>query len=176
VAEEKENKAIANRRAKSMQKKLRNRYQKLVNEKCKEEADLHFTLSPMADIEAPDGFRAVSMSQALVTFTKPLLDDAADCDSKGLSEIFGISILIWNHEILEREGSNGAGEIKKKIMAAMKGILGLRMAESEELLQKMLDRKRDLFPENIQPRLSPIMFMRKELSHLSFSRSLPAMS
>ena len=160
MAEKKENRAIENRRTKSKQERQRKRRLKLV----KEEADLHTPPPHMADIEAPDGFRAVSMSQALVTFTKPLLDDAADCDSKGLSEIFGISILIWNHEILEREGSNGAGEIKKKIMAAMKGILGLRMAESEELLQKMLDRKRDLFPENIQPRLSPIMFMRKDLS------------
>jgi hypothetical protein len=161
VAEKKENRAIENRRTKSKQERQRKRRLKLV----KEEADLHFTPPPhMADIEAPDGFRAVSMSQALVTFTKPLMDDAADCDSKGLSEIFGISILIWNHEILEREGSNEAGKIKKKIMAAMKGILGLRTAESEELFQKMLDRKRDLFPENIQPRLSPIMFMRKDLS------------
>jgi len=130
----------------------------------------------MADIEAPDGFRAVSVSQALMTFAKPLMDVAGDCDIKRLNEIFGISIFFWNYEILKREGSKQAGEIKKKIMAAMRGILGLRVAESEELLHKMLERKRHLFPEDIQPKHSPVMFMREELSHLSFSRSLPAMS
>jgi hypothetical protein len=177
VAEKKENKANENRRPKSMQEKQRDRHLKLVKGKCKEKADLHVTLPPpMADIEAPDGFCAVSMSQALMTFVKPLVEDAGDYDIKGLNEIFEISIFFWNYEILEREGSKQAEEIKKKIMSAMRGILGLRVAESEELLQKMLERKRHLFPENIQPKHSPVMFMRKELSHLSFSRSLPAMS
>jgi hypothetical protein len=166
VAKKKDNKATEKRRAKSKQEKQRKRHLKLIKEKRKEEADLHFTPPPhMADIEAPDGFRAVSMSQALVAFAKPLMKDVGG-GVKELNEIFGISNLIWNYEILDREESNEAGDIKKKIMAAMRGILGLRVAESEELLEKMLDRKRNLFPEDIQPRPSPIMFMRKELSHL----------
>jgi hypothetical protein len=163
VAEKKENKAIENGMAKSKQEKQKNWYQELVKGKCEEKADLHLTPpQPMADIEAPDGFRAVSMSQALMTFAKPLMDIAGDCNIEGLNEIFQISIFFWNYEILEREGSNQAGEIKKKIMAAMKGILGLRVAESEELLQKMLDRKRNLFPEDIQPKHSPVVFVTKE--------------
>jgi hypothetical protein len=169
VAEKKENRATENGRAKSRQERQMDRHLKLVKEKCKEEADLHFTPPQLiADIEVPDGFRGVSISQALMMFAKPLMDNAGDCDFERFNEIFIISILIWNYEILEREGLNRAGEIKKKIIAAMGGILGLRVAESEELLQKMLDRKRNLFPEDIQPD-HPIMFMRKELSHLIVS-------
>jgi hypothetical protein len=165
VAEKKENTAAKNRRAKSTQERQRDRHLKLVKEKCKEETDLHFTPPrPIADIEVPDGFRGVSISQALMMFAKPLMDNAGDCDFKGFSEIFVISILIWNYEILERVGLNRVREIKKKIITAMKGILGLKVAESEELLQKMLDRKGNLFPADIQPD-HPIMFMRKELSH-----------
>lgn len=167
MAKKKDSKTIEKRRAKSKQEKQKKRHLKLVKGKRKEEAGIHFTPPPpMADIEAPDGFRAVSMTQALMEFTKPLMDDAGADDIKRFQEIFGVSNLIWNYEILEREGSTDAGETKKQIMASMKGILGLRAADSKELLQKMLDRKRNLFPEAVQPRPSPIMFMRKELSHL----------
>jgi hypothetical protein len=168
VAKKKNNKAIEKRRAKSKQEKQKKRHLKLVKEKHKEEADVYFPQTePMADIKVPDGFRAVSMSQALMEFGKPLMKDA-DQDIKNLNEILNITGAIWNYVIsLEKELVAGEREdLRKSIISNMKSAFKIDDNEAGELFQEMIERRRHLFPEAMQPKGSRMMFMRKELSHL----------
>jgi hypothetical protein len=166
MAKKKDKKAIEKRRAKSKQEKQKKRRLKLVEERRKEESEIPFIpFPPMADINAPEGFRAVSISQALVEFGKPLMEDAGD-DPDALNEVFGISNAVWNYDILEREDPGEAEEIKSKIVRTIEGIMGIGATEAEELFQKMIERKRHLFPDDFQPEIPTMMFMRKELSHI----------
>jgi hypothetical protein len=168
VAKKKDKKPIEKRRAKSKQEKQKKRHLKVVNQRGRQESDIPFLPSAtIADIQAPEGFRAVSMSQALVEFGKPLMDDAVD-DVKALNEVFGIASAIWNYDIISVEDSavGKLDELESGIISSMKVIFGIDDDEAVELFQKMIERKRHLFPEDVQPEYRLMTFMRKDLSHL----------
>jgi len=169
VAKKKDTKSIQRRRAKSKQETQKKRHLKLVKEKLKKEAGFHFhPTPPVADMEAPSGFRAVSMAQALIEYYKPLEQDAGD-DLKSRNEVLGISSAIWNYEISQTEGAaeKELEELRKTIITNIKAVFSMKDGEANELLRDMIQRKRHLFPEDIQPKhFRTMMFMRKELSHL----------
>lgn len=119
-----------------------------------------------ADIQAPDGFRPVSFSQALMEFGKPLINDA-EGSPKALNEVLEVVNGIWSYEIMLTDEATGKlEEMKDAMIHRMKTLLKIQNDEAERLLQEMIDRKRHLFPEAIQPEIPTVMFMRKGLSHL----------
>jgi hypothetical protein len=169
MGKKKDKKSVEKRKAKSKQDKQKKRQLKVVNQKRTQVTDVPFFPSqPMADVAAPEGFRAVSISQALVEFGKPLMGDDVGNDHKTLNEALGISNAIWNYDIISGEEATAEKqeEIKSGIIGSLKVTFGMDDDEADELFQKMIERKHHLFPEDVQPSFPMTMFIRKELSHL----------
>ena len=168
MAKKKDKKATEKRRAKSKQEKEKKRHLKLVKEKQKSlpSPPSLMTRPSFADMEAPDGFRTVSVSQALMEFGKPLMGEAEE-SPKALNEVFEVVNGIWNYEImLKDKATHKLEEMKETMIGRMKTLLKIQNDEAEQLLQEMIDRKQHLFPDEIQPEIPTVMFMRKGLSHL----------
>jgi hypothetical protein len=167
MSKKKDKKATEKKRAKAKHEKQKKRHLKLAKEKLKTESPLSFIQRPsFADMDPPDGFRAVSVSQALVEFGKPLMKDAGE-SPKALNEVFGIVNAIWNYEIMLKERPSEKLEGQKDgILNRMQALLGMRDDEANELFREMIERKQSLFPEEIQPEDPTVLFIKKELSHL----------
>ena len=52
---------------------------------------------------APEGFRSISMSQAIMEYAKPLLEFAKD-EENAFNNTLQIGMLIWNYAISVEEG------------------------------------------------------------------------
>jgi len=168
MAKKKDKKATEKRRAKSRQEKEQKRHLKSVKQRHKAVPSLPVMMpSPsFADMKAPAGFRTVSVSQALMEFGRPLVDDATG-STEVQNEIFGLVNGIWNYEIMLQDvGAESLEQTKDGLIRTMNALLKIQNDEAEGLFQKMIERKQHLFPDDIQPELPTVMFMRKELSHL----------
>jgi hypothetical protein len=128
--------------------------------------DLEFMDAPsFGDIQAPDGFRVVSYSQAMMEYASPVLEASESQDMKELNDRMQIAMLCWNHSIagdLMPGPRTPEAEIIRKIGKALK----LSKQEASEFFAKMIERKSYLFPEELQQRGVPSMVMRKEMSHI----------
>jgi hypothetical protein len=114
---------------------------------------------------APEGFRSISMSQAMLEYAKPLYELAKDKENL-LNETMQISMLIWNHAISIEEGTESKG-IEKKILKSLASAYDLKNDEVTALLIKMIDRHAFLFPKDKQPEPgTPFMYIRKEVHYL----------
>ena len=118
----------------------------------------------MPDLEAPEGFRSISFSQAIMEYGAPLMEHAKD--DSAMEETFQIAGMVWNYALSVREGKVDR-KIEKGIVKGAKSILGLTRDETQELIKKMVARYDYLFPEKIQPKPpAPFMFIRKEVRHI----------
>jgi hypothetical protein len=116
-------------------------------------------------MDAPEGFRSISMSQAMIEYGKPLMSLLED-DEKGLEAVVQISMVLWNYSLSVQRGNKDKG-IEKDIIEALSNSLGLDMSEAQALLKTMLERHLYLFPQDKQPKdPMPYMFIRKEVRHL----------
>jgi hypothetical protein len=128
--------------------------------------DVEFMDAPsFGDIQAPDGFRVVSYSQAMMEYAGPVLEASESQNMKGLNERMQVAMLCWNHSIagdLLPGPRTPEDEIVRKIGKALK----LSKQEASEFFKKMVEWKSYLFPEELQQNGVPFMVMRKEMSHL----------
>jgi hypothetical protein len=157
----KKRKAIEQRRARAKGKKRRKPQAKSSQKKPKVKTMHRPALS---DIKAPEGFRALSMSQAIMEYTKPLLQYAKGDSLEGLNEVMQLAMPMWNYAI-----PSGKPELKEKKEDIIKRIiktLKMNKQESSELFEMMVHRKEYLIPEEIQPKIPQIMFARKEELYL----------
>lgn len=171
MAKKKDKKAAAKRRAKSKQQKQKKRKLKLVRQQRQEEySDYPLAPTPaMSDIEVPEGFRTVSMIEAIMEFGKALIVDDMKDDPEELNKVFGIANSIWNYEAALNggfEGEQELQEIRNDILGKMENLLEIDPVEGEEVLQNMVERKQYLFPSDIQPEYPMTMYIRKEVSQL----------
>ncbi len=169
----KKKKNIAKRKAKAGQRKAQKRKLRLAKTKQKKQRPRSgydhippdFDYPPLAPDEAPPGFRSVGMSQALMEFAKAMIKHP---DIKGLESMeksIGLGMPLWNYAIAIEFGEvNKAMESKccKALMSACK----VNRQEAEALLEKMVPLKNEMFPPDVQPQGGPMMFMRKEVSHI----------
>lgn len=156
----KKKKAVTKRRVQTAAKKKR---------KSKPEKNapvshrVKFTERPsMSDIEAPEGFRAISASQAAMEFAQPVIDQIKNPDINELNELLKIGMGIWNYEISERKPEIPPIESKNDIIERIEKILGFDGGKANEFFEMMLERKEYLFPAAIQPENPTIDFIRKE--------------
>ena len=156
----KDKKAIEKRRAKSQEKKTQSR-----TSKSKPGVSVQvISRPPMAEIDAPEGFRPISISQAMMEYTKPLMEYAKSGDIDELNEIMPISMMLWN---FTSKVSDRSAEQRSQVVNAMKSKFNMEDNVAEELFDMMIPRKEYLFPEEVQPKFPPtIMFIRKEMSHI----------
>ena len=102
-------------------------------------------------------------------FGKALMIDDMEGDIDELNKVFGIASSIWNYEIALDKGfedEEALHEMKNDILSNMKNLLEIDPVEGEEVLQNMVERKRFLFPSDIQPNYPMTMYVRNEVSHL----------
>ena len=67
---------------------------------------------------APEGFRSISISQAMMEYAKPLMKYVED-DENGLDVAIQISTELWNYSISVEDG-NEDKQLEKKILKALK--------------------------------------------------------
>ncbi|MBN2412816.1 hypothetical protein JXQ31_14095 [candidate division KSB1 bacterium] len=114
----------------------------------------------IAAIDAPPGFRSVSMSQGLMEFAKPMMEFVEKGTVKELNDVFQLALPIWNYDIA-LEKSNSIID-KKDIIKPISKILKLNAQESAEFFDMMIQRKQHLFPKEIQPADPLIVYLKKE--------------
>jgi len=155
---------ISKRRAKAREKTKKKRNLRLIKSRAatKPKTILRPGLPHMG---APEGFRSISMSQAIMEYAKPLLEFAKD-EENALNDILQIGMLIWNYAISVEEGK-GDKKIENKILKSLASTYSLKRDEAAALLTKMTDRYAYLFPKDKQPEPGmPFMFIRKEVHFL----------
>jgi hypothetical protein len=114
---------------------------------------------------APEGFRSIPMSQAIMEYAKPLFEFAKDKED-ALNDTLQIGMLIWNYSISVEEGK-GDKKIENKIIKSLAPAYNLKKEEAAALLTKMTDRYAYLFPKDKQPEPgTPFMYVRKEVHYL----------
>ena len=162
----KKNKAkISKRRQKAKQQKAKKRKLRLVKGGAGDASQpAVFERPGMPHMGAPEGFRSISFSQAIMEYGKPLLEEAEN--DKAAEAALQLSGLFWNYALSERDG-RGDRKVEKDIVEGVKSGLGMNKEEAQKLIRKMVSRYHYLFPEDIQPEPpSAFMFIRKEVHHL----------
>lgn len=143
-------------------KKKKTSIRKKIKDKKK---NVQFREQPsMVDMEAPKGFRSVSISQALIEFGKPIMKLAEEAGLEDRNESLRMVMNIWNYALsLER------GDVQEETKGAIAGILRVKFdmtsPEANDFIDSMVDRKAYLFPSGLQPDNPRFMFIRKEGSH-----------
>ena len=121
----------------------------------------------LTDIKPPDGFRSVSMTKALMEFASPIMDIVSlpNDDIQKTNEIFSVGTEIWNYTI-DESISKKEKKSEKEMLSLISQRLGLDQDKASEFLSMMVERKHHLIPDEIQPKGSPFMFLRKQVSYL----------
>ena len=160
----KKKREISKRRANAREKSKKKRNLRLV--KSKAETEQTTILRPgLPHMGAPEGFRSISMSQAIMEYAKPLLEFAKD-EENAFNDTLQIGMLIWNYAISVEEGKEDK-KIENKILKSLASAYSLKKDEAPALLTKMTDRYAYLFPKDKQPEPgTPFMFIRKEVHFL----------
>ena len=166
----KNRKAIEKRRVQSRQKRTRHKEKAKARVQARENRrqwlapDEFVGRPPMADIEAPEGFRSIAMAQAMMEYAKPLRELAEQEDVQDLNEILQLSMGLWNFGISSAEA--GGQPLENQFIRQIQDVLKLDFQEATDLFKSMVERKDYLFPPDIQPEYPMVMFIRKETSHL----------
>lgn len=155
---------IDRRRSKAREKIKKKRTLRLVKSSSKPKPNIIYRPG-LPHMGAPEGFRSISMSQAMLEYAKPLMELVED-DEKGLDDAMQISTVLWNYSISVEDG-NEDKKVEEKILKTLKKAFGLDKSEAHTLFTKMVERYSYLFPQDIQPEPGlPFMFIRKEVRHL----------
>ena len=160
----KKKKDISKRRAKAREKTKRKRNLRLIKSRAATEPET--ILRPgLPHMGAPEGFRSISMSQAIMEYAKPLFEFAKD-EKNEFNDILQVAMLIWNYAISVEEGKEDK-KIENTILKSLASTYSLKKDEAAALLAKMTDRYAYLFPKDKQPEPgTPFMFIRKEVHYL----------
>lgn len=114
--------------------------------------------------EAPPGFRALPMMQAMLEFAAPLMAYVEQGTVQDPNDALQIGMQLWNVTLptvpVVQKPSRTA------IMDTIQTTLHLDRQEAEAFYDRMIARKAYLFPDDIQPAGSMMMFMRKEVEYL----------
>ena len=153
---------IDRRHSKARQKMKRKRALRILKSKPKSKVIYRPGLPHMG---APEGFRSISMAQAMMEYGKPIMNYVED-DENSLDKAMQISGLLWNYAISVQRGSEDK-KPEKEILKVLRKTLDLDKDEAHALFTKMIERHSYLFPQDIQPEpRTPFMFIRKEARHL----------
>jgi hypothetical protein len=126
-----------------------------------------FERPPISRVEPPKGFIAISSSQALMEYAKPLMEkDAESLDE--LNRRMELASSLWNLSISKQKNDQPAySRWMERAKASAGRVLNLEGNERDRYIGEMIERQMHLFPEEVQPAPpSMVMFMRKEVSYL----------
>ena len=117
-----------------------------------------------SDIGAPEGYIAVSSSQAIMKYGKPVMDMLESKKLEDINEVFGVVMLIWNY-VISLNNKLLEGDTKKEkteIIRAIRKKLLMNKPKAEDFLELMIDRRNKLLPHDIQHHGTMTMYMLKE--------------
>ena len=161
MAKKKKNrKAIAKRKERSKQKRKRKSKSTRINLASSQPRISYESRPAISDIETPEGFRSISMSQAMMEFSQPLMEYLEQGVVDEINDVFEIGMGLWNYA-LNLEGVDNQ-QIKNELLKQIQTTLELSEIETWNLFNEMIERKSYLFPPDIQPKNPMIMFIRKE--------------
>jgi hypothetical protein len=158
----KKKKGIEKRRAKARERKKKKRVLRHIKHRQQPQV---ITRPGLPHMGAPEGFRSISMSQAMMEYAKPVLKFFED-DEKSYNNALQISMGLWNYALSVEKGDEDK-KIGKDLLKAMGKALRLDKDKAQSLFTKMIERRAYLFPQDIQPEPNtPFMFIRKEIRYL----------
>lgn len=160
----KNKKATAKRIAKAQHRKRQKRKLKLIKPKSKPEHD-SFLPPMMSEADVPPGFRAVSMPQAVMEYSKSIFDIKESEDNEDMNQALQISSLVWNYAIDVESGDANEKTIKE-LINLIQSNRHVGKDEAKDILDKFVTQKNEMFPPEVQVKGSPMMFMRKKTPHL----------
>jgi hypothetical protein len=117
----------------------------------------------LADTEAPEGFRQISASQAIMEYARPIMELAENNPDK-LNEALQIVMILWNYSISFQQSGKEDKKVRATILEALKVKFKLRTEEAMAFLNEMVERYAYLFPQEVQPDTPLTLFIRKETS------------
>ncbi len=160
----KKKKVTAKRVAKAQHRKKQKRKLKLI--KTKSQSEHKSAIPPMiAEVDAPPGFRAVSMSQAVMEYSKSIFSINESEATEDMNQALQLSALIWNYGIDVKSGE--ANEKKaREILNMIQIFRNVGKDEAQDLLEKFVTIKNEMFPPEVQVEGSPMMFMREKTPRL----------
>jgi len=155
---------IAKKRAQSQQKRKKKKKLRLIKNTPSNNVS-YMERPSFSDIEAPDGFRPVSISQAMMEYAKPVMEKGENEGNEDINLAMHAGMLLWNYTISLEDGHEDR-KMKKEIIRLLAKEFDMSKSDAGLFLEKMIERKEHLFPKDIQPKHAMTMFIRKELTHL----------
>jgi hypothetical protein len=114
--------------------------------------------------EAPQGFRPLSMTQAMLEYAAPIMAYVDDGTVQDPNDAFQVAVLLWNSTLSAAPVAMRPS--RTAIVTQMETTLRMDREAAEAFFDHMITRKAHLFPDEIQPAGSMTMFMRKEVAYL----------
>jgi hypothetical protein len=114
--------------------------------------------------DTPDGFRPLSMTQAMLEYAAPLMAYAEDGTVQDPNDALQIGMQLWNFTLPKVPVSHKPS--RTAIIGTIRTTLRMAPQEAEAFFEHMIARKAHLFPDEMQPEGSMTMFMRKEVEYL----------
>ncbi len=112
----------------------------------------------------PQGFRPISMSQAMMEYTAPIMDYVDNGTVENVNDALQIGMALWNVTLIDTPAS---GELSRAgIVNQIQTVLKMDATSAATFFDQMIERKSYLFPEDIQPSNPMTLFMRKEIDYL----------
>jgi hypothetical protein len=152
------------RHMKAAQRKQQKRKAKAAALRRQPEAQVRYRPG-ITEMGAPEGFRAIGMAQAIMEFGKPL-EKYLGRETQGMDDLNKLmqpAMLLWNHA-LSVEKAEADGPETAEVVKVISKTFGLKEDEAEALRISMVERRKWLFPEEVQPedKMSMFMIIRKE--------------
>lgn len=119
----------------------------------------------VADIDVPEGFRAVTTTQAVMEYGQPVMDLVEEGNTDGLSAAMNLVMQIWNYTNMLEEGTHDdklTADISRQLISTFR----MDKKDVQAFLNRMVERKNHLLPQDIQPEFTRYSFIRKEVSHI----------
>jgi hypothetical protein len=114
--------------------------------------------------EAPQGFRPLSTTQAMMEYVAPLMAYVDNGTVQDPNDALQIGMQLWNFTLPKVPVAQKPS--RTAIVDTIRTTLQLDRQEAEAFCERMLERKAYLFPDEIQPEGSMTMFMRKAVEYL----------
>lgn len=105
-----------------------------------------------AEIQAPEGFRPVTLLQASILYCEPMLERLGDADEEILTEGQMLALDIWHYAseapmMNDEEKTNADNELTTEISE----IFSIPLKDAQALLLEMIERKAHYFPPEMAP-------------------------
>ena len=158
----KDKKSVTKRSAKAQQRKRQKRKLKTIKPKSNYK---RVERPHMANMNAPPGFLTVSMSQALMEYSKSIIDLEDSGSIEDMNKTLQVTSLLWNYDIAMESGDVDE-KLTKDILEKIHLFWQVEQSEAQKLLDKFIAKKNEMFPPDAQVKGSPMMYMHKVISHL----------